>query len=86
MAVVFACLELLFNPFVLIGPLLPMENLRRVIRWTSSTCPRSLKGILQSASIHNTSGTKSVGFPYQTILQFSIDINWVSYDLTEFSH
>ena len=29
----------------------------------------------------NTSDTKCVGFLFQTILQFSVDINWVSYNL-----
>ena len=44
------------------------------------------KGLLQEGKlpIHNTSDTICVGFPHQTTLWFSVDINWVSYELISY--
>ena len=39
----------------------------------------SPKGKLSTTQ--NISGTKNVSFPHPTILQFSVDTNWVSYNL-----
>ena len=38
------------------------------------------------SSTYNASDTKYMCFPYLAILQFSVDTNWVSYNLIQFWH